>query len=542
VVSEGGRRGLEATLIALAVLVTLALTAHHYGLGYDEPVYMSRAQEARIWLSLLVLAPGEALGDAAITRYWHARDEQPGFLKLVGALTTGPASAVLPVLGALRAGTLLLVATLCASMYLFVASVWGRAEALASVGALLTMPRVFAHSHLFALDAPVMATTFMTLHLLFLTARERSWGWAALAGATWGIALGCKVNAVFVPIIALPWLLLCARDAVVPALVCGATLGPLTFFATWPWLWHDTWPRLLAYLQFHAHHWQINVTYFGRKYQVAPWHYPIVMSAITMPPATLVAAILGAWRMIRERAATAEMGAQRERWQDPSWRRRAAGALLIWGLAVNYLFASLPSTPKYTGCRLFLPVFPFIAIAAGVGIGWVARIVGNWAAAHSPENAQRTRSLAMAMVLALALVGPARAVVDFHPHELSYYNMFIGGLPGAARAGMEVTYWGETYLDAALWLNRNAPRGAVAWIEPPGCESMMGVYRNLGILRRDIRTTAGPQALPGADYAIFQNKVTEFSDIARRLLAERQPLAVAPLHGVPLVYVFSIAD
>ena len=30
----------------------------------------------------------------------------------------------------------------------------------------------------------------------------------------------------FVPLIVLPWLALYARDALVPALVCGATVGP----------------------------------------------------------------------------------------------------------------------------------------------------------------------------------------------------------------------------------------------------------------------------------------------------------------------------
>jgi len=524
------------------VLVVLALTAGSYGLGYDEPVYMSRAQDARMWLALLVRVPGEALDEAAILKYWHARDQQPGFVKLLGAVTVGPASAALPVLGALRAGTVVLVAGLAASLYLFVASVWGRLEALVSVGALLTMPRVFAHSHLLAMDAPVMAASFITLHLLFLTARDRSWRWAGLAGVMWGIALGCKVNAFFVPVIALPWLLLCARDALVPALVCGATLGPLTFFATWPWLWHETWPRLLAYLQFHARHWQIEVTYFGRKYAPAPWHYPVVMSVLTMPPATLAAALAGAGRMIGQRRECAGLSGWRERWQDPAWRRRAAGALVAWGLGVNYLFASLPSTPKYTGCRLFLPVFPLIAIAAGVGIGWAARATAAWAAARHPQEADRNRRLAMALVLLAALTGPLRAVAGFHPHELSYYNLLIGGLAGAERAGMEVTYWGETYLDAALWLNQHAPREAAVWIEPPGCESMMAMYRNLGILRSDIRTTAGPQALPGSDFAVFQNKVTEFSADAQRMLAERRPLAVIPLEGVPLVYIFRTSD
>jgi len=520
------------------VLVILALTAHHYGLGYDEPVYMSRSQSAGLWLSLLVRAPGEALSHAAITKYWHAQDQQPGFVKLLAAVTTPLAAWILPSLGALRTGTLVLVAALSASLYLFVASVWGRVEAVAAVGALFTMPRVFAHSHLLALDAPVMATTFITLHLLFLTARERSWRWAALTGAAWGIALGCKVNAFFIPIIALPWLLLCARDALVPALVCGATVGPAAFFLTWPWLWHNGWAGLLAYLQFHFRHWQIAVTYFGRKYPPAPWHYPIVMSAISMPPVTIAAGLLGAWRMIRQRTKAADKATGRERWQGSAWRRRAAAALIGWGLALNYLFAALPSTPKYNGCRLFLPVFPLVAVAAGVGVGWAARTVGRWAGARSSQAPEKSRRLGIALTVLIALVGPARAVIGFHPHQLSYYNMLIGGLPGAEAAGMEVTYWGETYLDVALWLNRNAPTGALAWIDPPGCESMMGVYRNLGILRCDIRTTAGPQALPDADYAIFQNKVTEFSEHARRLLAQREPAVVVPLHGVPLLYIF----
>ena len=368
------RRGLEATVVGLAVFMLLAATASHYGLGYDEPVYMSRAQEASGWLSLVASAPGYAVSDEGIRGFWDAREEQqPGFLKLWGAMTTPLFATLLPALAALRVGTCLLVAAMCACMYVWIAALWGRIEALAAVLALLTMPRVFAHSHLFALDAPVMATTFITLYLLYLTARDRSWTWAAAAGAVWGVALGCKINAVFVPIIALPWLALCARDAMLPALVCGALLGPGLFTLTWPWLWHDAVARLADYARFHARHWQIGVTYFGRVYAPAPWHYPAVMTLITLPLATLGATVAGVWRVVRERTQVGEATDLRERWADVRWRRRATAALLGWALAVNFLMNSLPATPKYNGCRLFLPVFPLIAMLAGIGIGWGVR-------------------------------------------------------------------------------------------------------------------------------------------------------------------------
>lgn len=536
------RRGLEALAIFAAVVVVLATTAHSYGLGYDEPVYMSRMQEAAAWLRMLSIDVGQAVGDEGIRRFWDARNEQqPGFLKLWGAVATPPAAGALPTLAALRFGTHLLVGAACATLYLLVSSLWGRLEGVAAVGALATLPRTFAHSHLFALDAPVMAATFISLVLFYEAARHRSWGWAAAGSAVWGVALSIKVNALFVPLIVLPWLALYARDALVPALVCGATVGPLSFIATWPWLWHDTIARLGAYLAFHARHWQISVTYFGERYAPAPWHYPIVMTAITTPLVTLVAALAGAGRLISEPVGE-QLAGWRERWQSEGFRRRALGALMGWALLVNFLMNSLPGTPKYNGVRLFQPVFPLIALLAGLGIGWAARAVRAKLAERGEQAADRLPQIAAALVVILALSLPLRAVLAYHPHQLSYYNALIGGLPGAARAGMEPTYWGETYLDAALWLNEHAPPGSVAWIDPMGVEATMRMYQHLGILRADIRTTAGPEGLAEADYAVFQNKSTEFSEAARELLSARQPCGTISEHGVPLLFVFCLTD
>lgn len=539
--SPGGQRAVEAISVGLVALFVLVGTAGQIGLGYDEPVYMSRAQEARQWLDLLTVAPGAALSDAGIRRYWDARTEQqPGFLKLWGALTTPPVAGLLPILAALRFGTPLLVAALCASMYVFVAHLWGRLEAVAAVGALLTLPRTFTHAHLFALDAPVMALTFLALHGLFLCARDRSWWWAAAGAGAWGLALSTKINAVFVPIIVVPWMALCARDALVPALVCGATLGPLCFLGSWPWLWHETFTRLWAYFAFHARHWQIAVTYFGQRLAPAPRHYPLVMTVITTPAVTLAAVVLGAVRVMRERVVTVGAPSWRERWRDPAWRRRAAAALLGWALLVNLAFNSLPGTPKYNGVRLFQPIFPWLAILAGVGIGWVARAVAVWVSARAEEAARRLPRIAACTVVAVVLVAPLRATVESFPFGLSYYSELIGGLPGAVRLGMEPTYWGDTYLAAAAWLSRHAPAGATAWIDPVGVESMMAMYRNLGILRADIRTSAGPMIPAEVDFAVFQNKPTEFSALARRLLTTCRPVATIELQGVPLLFIFDL--
>ncbi len=51
------------------------------------------------------------------------------------------------------------------------------------------------------------------------------------------------------------------------------------------------------------------------------------------------------------------------------------------------------------------------------------------------------------------VIGQGYGVVTIHPFGLSYYNLLVGGLPGAERLGLELTYWGDA-------VDRTAPRRA----------------------------------------------------------------------------------
>jgi len=146
----------------------------------------------------------------------------------------------------------------------------------------------------------------------------------------------------------------------------------------------------------------------------------------------------------------------------------------------------------------------------------------------------------LAAILVFAtLIGPLTALARFTPFHLSYYNAFVGGLPGAVRVGMEPTYWGDTYRSAAWWLASNAPSGSVVWIEPAGLESTVRLFE-LGPMRQDLVFAAGNDGFKQADFAVFQNKPTEFSDLSRGLLAHSQPVFTDGVDGVPLIYVFKL--
>jgi 4-amino-4-deoxy-L-arabinose transferase-like glycosyltransferase len=119
-----------------------------------------------------------------------------------------------------------------------------------AAGALALMPRVFYHAHLDCFDVPVMT---MWVAVLYCYWRSLSGGvvWALATGVMWGLALETKHNAWFVPILVVVHQLATRSGEMaqslrrgslpVPlSLVCMAVLGPLLFWALWPWMWFDT--------------------------------------------------------------------------------------------------------------------------------------------------------------------------------------------------------------------------------------------------------------------------------------------------------------
>ncbi len=528
-----------AVILGIAMLAILMPGNSMIGITYDEPIYQSKSVQALDWLGLFVTSPSLAVTPDAIDHFWLAKDQHPGFFKLLTAVCGATLGRLLPYNATWRAGTNLLCAVCFAALYLFVLPVWGRAVAVYAACALLLMPRVFAHCHLAALDAPIMSLTFLTLvavwHVCLFRggqtpAEKRSaWVWAAIAGVLWGLGLGTKLNAFFVPFIVFPWVLLFARGQFWRLAVGFAVCGPLAFLITWPWLWHETLPRFAEYFQFHFQHYPVSVMYFGEFCVRAPWHYPLVMGAITLPPATLALALLGLGRSGILRAS--------DTGDDAVKLRKATLALVLWALFVYLVPMCLPNTPKYGGVRLFLPVFPLVAVLAAVGLrgvlDWLIRRIPNAGA-----DVELRRKLTV-LVLFLALLGPLMAVAKFTPYHLSYYNGLIGGLPGATRAGMEPIYWGDTYRSAALWLAEHAPQGATVWVDPVGFESTVRLFE-LGPMRPDLGFAAGPEGFNGADYAVTQNKPIEFSEISRKLVAEERPVYTDGIDGVPLIYVFKL--
>ena len=291
--------------------------------------------------------------------------------------------------------------------------------------ALVLMPRLYGHAHLAALETITNLTctaTILSIASGWNQTTPPSRRAAILAGVLLGVALLTKIQAILIPVPIVIWTLLRWRQRGLVPLLIWFTVATLVFAAGWPYLWHDPFKHALEYLGRTTNRVTLNCYYFGTTYQdrLVPWHYPLVMFAVTVPLGLHLLGLLG----LKARHRT-DVGSQIEdRWQDR--------LLLATGLFPLIVF-SMPGVAVYDGERLFLTVFPIWALFVGRGvvasIGIAARVVGCRLA------------YVAATLLALIQFG-----VNFqsHPVYLSYYNMAVGGTAGAERLGMEMNYWGDS--------------------------------------------------------------------------------------------------
>jgi hypothetical protein len=162
--------------------------------------------------------------------------------------------------------------------------------------------------------------------------------------------------------------------------------------------------------------------------------------------------------------------------------------------------------PVYDGERLFLHVFPAWAMLVGLGFGWL------WE--------KRLTSAPGRVALAVFLLVQAQGVVSLHPFGLSYYNGLIGGLPGAERLGLELTYWNDP-VDRKLLdqLATEAKPGATAALVPTLYPGQGILTTNRALARRDIILSDEQEGIRAEWLVVTRRTAYWRPEIKARLLA-----------------------
>jgi 4-amino-4-deoxy-L-arabinose transferase-like glycosyltransferase len=489
----------------MAVLLTLG----DPGITVDEPLDV---RPGRTYVELLMKHGPAFLAPPVVERTYRDNAEHPP----LGRWLLGAASKVFePVEAVARGGdpTGLYVRSgrvapavafgvLVGRVALETARLGGIASGVGAGIGLILMPRMFAHAHLGALDTFV--ATFWTLALLATlraTSARRPFVALAGAGALWGLALLTKIHGWLLAPAALAWIAwrLPWRRAGGAAAVWLAA-GLVVFFAGWPWLWYETGPRLVGFLRTGVERTPILVQYFGTVYRDldVPWHYPWLYAMAAVPIGLIGFGLIGAVAGLQER------------------RTRALVGTLL-GVVAGWLTLFSTRVPVYDGERLFLPIFPLLAIVIGLGFGacW-DRAKARWSRA----------------ALALLLAAQGAGVLLLHPFQLSYYNALIGGVKGAERLGLELTYWGdaidERLLDQLVAAASPRDRCALA----PTLAPQQGLTLTTPAMARREVILGDQDATAGSRWVVVFRRTAYWPEEIRQLVERSRPLATRARDGV----------
>jgi 4-amino-4-deoxy-L-arabinose transferase-like glycosyltransferase len=530
-----------AAVLCAATILLLARTTDDIGWTCDEVYYFLSAENITEWyhgLTGKLGTPGMSfvLSREIVDEYWLwdiEHNPHPPLYKIFSAITLASFRDRLGSFAAFRLSAQIQCGILIAALFISLAGSRGTAAGLCGAACLLLMPRVFGHAHFGTTELPLMTLWFLCV-CAFWRGRDQT-AFSIVLALLWGMALATKFTAVLIPAPLILWALIYRDRASLRNFTCMLVLAPLVAVALNPGWWYDPFAKISAYVatsMSRETHIPIPTLYFGQALPFRPhWSYAPVMAALTIPVSTLVLCMIGACRL----------GLRSD--------ERSYDLLMFMTVPVLLLIMMVTKAPMHDGVRQFIYIMPFIAYCAGTGFVALARTL-----ARAFTSAGLSACITAGLLLA-AIAYPALETARSHPFHLSYYNPLIGGLPGAFRTGMEVTYWYDSITDDMLTaINRTVPSGAVVSSFPVAAH-YFEFLQERGKIRSDITfinpdieasVSSGGQKIlfspQTPNYLIMVFRFGMFDPLYWRLFRKNTPLFTVKHQGVPLAAFYRWQD
>lgn len=428
----------SSIVIFIIAFVLLNVTGKRIPLCWDEGDSLWRAEQIELWLGLKD-GQTETKPTADSLPYITYSEGHPAFYGILAA-SGDVLGRYVPGVGS---------RTLFYIFYAFaIAAVFGKllrrypstvVPAFIAAVSLILIPRLYCHAH-FAVNDSIL-TSCWVLTWVFFTEEEKPRSlWRAIP---FGVFLGLTMASKFTGWLAIPcfaavWIFNRNRNLLF-YLLAGAVVAALTFYAVNPPLWSNPVGGMYEFFSRNLGREEtFNLTgcFFGRLYNVTcslPWYNTLVWVAITIPVGILALVFLGFGEL---------------------WRNRKTlfAQCLFFNAIILLVVRALPNVPAHDNERLIISAFAFLAIIAGLGTLTLFRLLERL-------SERRCRVLFNSLLIAVVL-GSLSSWIIYAPHWLSYYNLTVGGLPGAYRMGLEPTYWWTDLDDSVLcWINENSKPG-----------------------------------------------------------------------------------
>jgi hypothetical protein len=146
------------------------------------------------------------------------------------------------------------------------------------------------------------------------------------------------------------------------------------------------------------------------------------------------------------------------------------------------------------------------------------------------------------VLIALTLLVQSYGVVAYRPCYLSYYNLFVGGLGGANRIGLEPTYWSDSFtrdfLEATV---QNVPAGSRIDVTPVLHHLQLRDMMEQSPILRSHQVRLVPfnsERTRDTKYVMFYHRYSYLPDALRKHEFQGRLVAEVRRDGVPLASLY----
>ena len=357
-------------------------------------------------------------------------------------------------------------------IFLFVISEYGLFAGIIATLSLSTYPLFFGELH-FNIKDPI-ETTFYSATIIFAYwgITKNSWKYILASSIFAGLALGTKFNILFSLISILPWIILYSWKQIknrkwpfslslTRSFLFYLIIPFSILYLTWPFLWKNPVGNFLKTIRFYQD------LGFNSIYQSAQYNtvgsfntYAIQWIFYTTPLVILFFTIIGLIYLYNH-------GLKES--------KRTSLLILFW-LIIPILRVSIPNAGIYGGTRQIMEYIPAISILSGIGAYYLINLIR--------KLSSNKKIAILANICLIAFFVPIiYKLISIHPNENVFFNSLSGGLKGAKEKN--IPYWGNsfgnTYKQAANWLNLNAEKNAKVYLAVGYASGMPSIW-----LRKDL--------------------------------------------------------
>lgn len=467
-----GKIFLDFLNASLCLCFYLFTTISDTGVTYDEPTYFH--------YTLNILNTSKTFHEKFQTT--------PGSHPVFTYLWTIPfyllTKNILPITTALRIGTSVFYLLFLCVFYFFIKKHFSTFFAFASTIILIGMPRVFFHSHLLALDFPIMALYFMSAAFFYEAITTQKKRIIFFAGITLGALLATKLTGALLFLALFIFLIYSKKkqntlntSIQLRTLTLLFFIAGITFTIFSPHLYENPF-KIFSYPKLYATT-QSDIFIFGKSYSA--WHptaylyVPLtLLTTINLFPILL--ALIGIFIFVKN-------------------REKPVHIYFLIIFFATLLFFEWPFVLKRNGERYFLMLYPFLALFAGAGANKLATFL-------TLKIRQRITTffidrIIRVLIIIILLSSSIFTLWYSHPFESSYFNAAVGGALGVGNLDIfEVTYWLDELYYTLDWAN-TLPKNSIIGVSP--YYAPYHWYQEQGMLRKDL---IAPLDLPGIGYLV----------------------------------------